>query len=230
MSMRARFIVLAAALLAVIVVFFAFPFRSNRTRINELRDQQAQTEQDIDALRARLKRLQELQKRDPELRAELTRYRDALPSDPGLPDLILAVQDAANLAGIDFLSLSPTLPSAFTPPAAGGTTTAPAATGGLQSIGVSIGTTGRFFEIEDFVIRLEQLKRAVKIDSFTLAPGGTTDGTASPTGSPVLSVTFQTKVFMLAPAAAPSTTTPGTSPAPGSSPAPSTPAPSPRAA
>jgi type IV pilus assembly protein PilO len=226
--MRARFIILAAGLAAVVLVFFAFPFRSNRSEINDVREQQTQTRQDIDALRARLVRLQELQKKEPELRAELTRFRDALPSDPRLPDFILQVQDAANLAGIDFLSLSPSLPQAFE--AAGATTAgqpAQGAAGQLQAITVSVGTTGRFFEIEDFIIRLEELRRAVRINSFTLTPGGGTTGQAPRGGSPLLSVTFQMQMFVLSPAPAPAATAPT---APGASPAPNaSPAPSPRA-
>lgn len=191
MSVRNRAIILGAVFVVVVLIWFFALFRPNQDRINELRAQQEQVQQEINNLQVQLQRLQELQRQEPQLRAQFARLQDALPEEPRLPDFILQVQEAANLSGIDFLSITPSLPAPFTPPS----TAQPAAgAGGLQAIAVSIATTGTYFEIEDFVIRMERLQRAVRINTFQLAPAAVT------AGSPTLSVTFQMQMFMTTPA------------------------------
>lgn len=203
MSMRNRFIALGAVVALMVVAFVAFPFRSNRAEVKNVRAQQATVQEQIDALRVRLERLKELQRNEPALRAESARFGDALPSEPRLPDFILQVQESANLAGVDFLSIAPTLPAPFSPATAAGapatSTTAPSA-GGLQAISVAVSTTGGYADVVDFVTRLEQLKRAVRVNTFTLSPGG--DAAGAPGGSPKLSVAFQVQMFVESPAAA----------------------------
>lgn len=218
MSVRLRAILVGAGFLLLVLVWFFVGFRPQQDRINELRDQQEQTEQEIQNLQAQLERLQELQRMEPQLRAQASRLQDALPADPRLPDFILQVQDAANLAGIDFLSISPSLPSAFTPPGDGG---GGQGGGDLQAINVSVQTTGRFFALEDFIIRLERLPRAVRIDNFSLSPGGGED--TAPGEPPVLSVTFSMQMFLetVAPVSPDAgTPAPVGTPAPGETPAP----------
>lgn len=230
MSVRLRAILMGAGFLVVVLLWFFVGFRPQQDRINELRDQQDQTQSEIQNLRAQLERLQELQRMEPQLRAQASRLQDALPADPRLPDFILQVQDAANLAGIDFLSISPSVPASFTPPGEGGQGGQGA--GDLQAINVSVQTTGTFFELEDFIIRLERLPRAVRINSFGLSPGGEDEG--APGAPPTLSVTFSMQMFLeanapVSPVAG--TSPPDGAPAPGETPVPGeTPAPTPAGA
>ncbi len=53
--------------------------------------------------------------------------------------------------------------------------------------------TGGYFQVQDFVTRLETLGRAVKISRVSLAPG--------PNGPPQLAATLVMKVFTSTPAA-----------------------------
>ncbi len=188
MPMRTRAVLVGVVFVLFVVLWFFFMFRPNQARIAELRDQQTATQHEIDSLQAQLTRLQELRDREPELRAELLRLQDALPSDPRLPDFILQIHEAANLAGVEFLSITPSLPAEFTPAA-----DAPAPPQPLQAVAVTISTTGRYFALEDFIIRIERLRRAVRINSFTLAPGGEEDPVGA---SPTLSVSFQMQMFV----------------------------------
>lgn len=210
MSVRTQGILAGVGFLLLVVLWFFVGFRPQQDRINELRDQQETTEDEISQLQAELARLEELQRMEPQLRAQAARLQDALPSDPRLPDFILQVQEAANLAGIDFLSISPSLPADFTPPGGEG------GAANLQAISVSIQTTGRFFELEDFIIRLENLARVVRINTFALSPGGATEGQDVAGGSPTLSVTFQMQMFLstAAPVSASPTEPTPTEPAP----------------
>ncbi len=218
MSVRNRAILLAAVFVLLLLVWFFFMFRPNQRRISELRAEQEQVQQEIGGLQVQLERLRELQRQEPQLRAQFARLQDALPDDPRLPDFILQVQEAANLAGIDFLSITPSLPAAFTPP---GAMQPPPEAAQLQAISVSISVTGTYFEVEDFIIRLERLQRAVRIGSFTLAPG---EGAAG--GSPTLSTTLQMQMFMVSPAPVVQQP-PGAPPPPAPAPAPGAPTPVP---
>ena len=210
MSVRWQAIIAGVVFVLLVVAWFFLGFNPNRDRISELEEQQEQVVMEIGELRVRLERLLELRRQEPQLRAELTRMRDALPNDPRLPDFILQVQETANLAGIDFLSITPSLPSPFTPP--GG-----AAQPTLQAISVSISTRGRYFEIEDFIVRMERMRRAVRINTFALAPGGAAeDDPDQPGGSPTMAVTFAMQMFVNAPAA-------GAAPVAGATPAPASP-------
>jgi Tfp pilus assembly protein PilO len=159
------------------------------------------------------------------LRADLARFSDALPPDPRVPDFILQVQDAANAAGIDFLTITPSLPTAAagtalaTAPATGtagatatpapttGSAPAPATPGaGLKEISVAMTTTGQFFEVEDFINRLEHLARALKIEDFSLSITNDTSGGSA------LSVSLKLKMFTMtaaAPVPAPAAPTTG---------------------
>lgn len=213
MSMRLKFVLVGLGCVAVGAMWFMFIFRPNQTKITELRDDVETTKQEVVALEAQLRRLQQLQREEPRLRADLARFSDALPADPRIPDFILQVQDAANAAGIDFLTITPSLPTAAavatssapatgTSGATGAATATPAPTNpggpapaqaaapssGLKEIAVSLSTTGAFFEIEDFINRLEHLARAVKIDDFTLSVADAQAGGG-------LSVTMKIHVF-----------------------------------
>lgn len=204
MSIRLKLVLIGLGSVAVIALWFLFVFRPNRAELADLNQQIETTKVEIRALEAELQRLQALQRNEPQLRADLARLTDALPPDHRVPSFILQLQEAANLAGVDFLSIGPSQP-------------APAAAGGHQVISVSLSTTGTFFQVEDFIFRLGRLDRAVTIDSFSLSPA-----------APLLSVGMSLRMFSLPEAAPPA---PAPAPAPGASPAPAaSPTPTPAAA
>jgi type IV pilus assembly protein PilO len=196
LSVRLQAALLAVLFVVLALLWFFLLYRPSQSRIDELREEQDRTQQEIAQLEARLERLQELQRREPQLRAEFSRLEDALPTDPRLPDFILQVHEAANLAGVDFLSISPSLPASFSPPEGADEPPGP---GELQAISVSVSTEGTYFALEDFIIRMERLQRAVRINTFSLSPTGDVE----PGVSPTLSVTFSMQMFVLAPDGAP---------------------------
>lgn len=227
MSIKNRFVSLGLVSVLVTLTWFVFAFRPAQSRLGELRADVDTTRQEVQVLQARLEQLLELQRNEPEIRAEAARLATALPrEEPKVSDVIIQIQDAANAAGIDFLTITPSLPAVpaeaaaaqapvAPPQGANGTatpasTTAPAANGDaaaaaqtpadpivrLRSIDVQIKADGQFFEIEQFVLRLEQLARALRIDDFGLT-SSTQEG-----GATVLSAAIKLRIFMLAPQAA----------------------------
>ncbi|TML41739.1 MAG: type II secretion system protein M, partial [Actinobacteria bacterium] len=92
-----------AAVVVLLLWYFALwgprndALRKQRTRADAA-DKQVQT------LKTQLSRLQAAQRAEPVKRAKLERLRAAIPDDPGLAQFILDANDAANRAGINFIS------------------------------------------------------------------------------------------------------------------------------
>lgn len=122
----------------------------------------------------------------PQQQAQLAKVAAKIPDNPAEPALIRALDSAATAAGVELVSISPSLPAAAAAPAAAtvpvapgaakavpkvGAPVAPAGAGSLQSISVAINVVGSYFQIEQFFNGLEHLSRATKVTGFSLAPG-----------------------------------------------------------
>jgi Tfp pilus assembly protein PilO len=235
-SMRMRFVALIALSLVVTIVWYTAAFKPSRAKLSEVRADVTRTQAEVAALTTKLQHLQDLKRNEKELRAEFAKLENALPVEPAVSDFILDVQEAADQAGISFLSIAPSLPTAMagasapTPaassspaPTAGeeaeAATSAPTTTApSVQNIAVSLTANGKFFTIEDFVAKLEKLERALRVTQFSLSgSGGDTaaSGAAAPaaggTGNPNVSLSISLQIFMGgAPAPAATTTAPTT--------------------
>jgi Tfp pilus assembly protein PilO len=127
-----------------------------------------------ETLRDQLNRLQQSRRDQPLKQAQLETLRVAIPDDPNLAQFILDTNDAASRSGVDFLSITPT------PPGTGGAqgttaTTAPTTAGGgsVSAIRIAMNVTGGYFQILDFVNRLNRLPRIVVVDTLSIASNAT---------------------------------------------------------
>ncbi len=223
MSMRKRFTALILACVVVAAGWFMFVFRPAQADLGDVNDQVQQTVDQVAALQTKLAELQALKANEAEVRAQGQKMQAALPTDPKLGDFIRLVQNAANEAGIDFVTVTPSLPAApasqaapssantsATPPPAASSgdesqAVAPAPVSPVQAIAVQVNAKGRFFEMESFILKMEHLARAMRIDDFSV-----TSEDASGGGSPVLATSMKMQIFMVNPqAAAPAATTTG---------------------
>lgn len=196
--MRRNVVLFALAVVALALAFFFLVWRPQSTRISETEEQAIAAEQQRDQLRLEIARLKDLRDRAPELRQQVAKLDTALPSDPQLAAFILQVQDAANASGIDWLSVSPSPPAAAAQAGA-----AAEAAAEVLVVNVGMNVTGGYFQVQDFIVRIENLARAVRTDNLTLGGG--------PRGLPHLSATFTMRMFVAAPPApaAAATTEPG---------------------
>lgn len=210
MSQRTRMVL---AIVGAVLVCIAVYFLLVRSRQGELNDLNAsiQAEEDRTAqLRVELERLQDLQRRAPELQAELDRFRQLVPGNHEIPNLIFQIDEAAKAAGIEFLDIAPELPK---PPPEG----AP-----LAEVRMTIGGQGGYFALQDFIRRLYDLDRAMRVDVLTM------NGTEEVGGGTAIDLEVIARVFFDlegAPGAAggtapnqPTTTTTTTTPAPATTP------------
>ena len=209
MSMKLKMVLVIVLTVVIAAGWFLISYHPTQKTLAKVRTQVTAEQQQVAALQAQLSHLQALKANEPKLRALIARYNTALPADPKLPQFILQIQDSANKAGVDFLSVAPALPSA--PSSAAGTPTTNVATG-LREIAVSINTTGKYFTLENFMYRLEHLGRVLRVDTFSVTPGGTSSGGAA-SGGGSMSIALKLRMFMsptpAAPAAAPTTTKAG---------------------
>ena len=157
MSARARMILTVVASALVLVAFFFLFIKPRQNELGKVRADVEQEEARTVSLRSELRRLQALQENAPELEAELARFRELVPRNHEVANFIFLVQEAADEAGVDFVNITPELPK---PPPEG----APVA-----EVRATIGAGGGYFSVQDFLRRLYDLDRALRIDSVTVA-------------------------------------------------------------
>jgi type IV pilus assembly PilO-like protein len=168
------------------------------------------------SLRDQIKALEGLQANAADLKAQANLARAEFPATPALPALVDALQDAASLAGVELGTVSPSTPSP--------SKVRPE----LAEITTNLAVNGGYFEIQDFLVRLENLvkgtdpdrvpPRSVLIRSVNLtsgSEGGTGDSAGA--GAPDASASpdeLQGNIVLLVFQLAQPTGTPGTPAAP----------------
>ena len=176
----------ALAVLGVLVVLAAGWFLLISPKRSEAADiaLQASDKQSSNAvLRTKLALLKSQAKGLPAQQAKLAVVAAKIPDNPALPALIRALDAAAASTDVELVSLSPSPPTAVAAPVAAPVAGAAraAAANTLQQVALSLNVAGGYFQVEQFLNRLENLQRAFKVNGFSLAPGANPlkPGTAS---------------------------------------------------
>ena len=195
-------IVIAATLLMVIVAWFFLIYSPKGDDLKTAQTAVATEEAKTQDLQNTLSRLQAQAKNASAQQALLRRFDQAIPKTANEGEFIVEMRKIADSAGIEFLSIAPS------PPAAGGASSV---------IALNISISGSFFQVKNYLTKLEKLERLVIIDGMNISAGGGTASTS--TGSSdtaTLSVSLTARMFTralpaTAPGATPTTpTTPGT--------------------
>ena len=208
MSGRTRLIATIAVALLVVLVFYVFFIRSRQGELNEVREQVEAEEALTVQLRTTLNRLRALQEQAPQLEAELAEIRELVPQRNQVPNFIFASQEAANEAGVELNVLTPELPK--TPPEGAQ----------LAEIRLQLAARGGYFAIQDFMRRLIDLDRALRIDIVTMSAA------AEEGADTIVSLNITARIFFELPVVEAPTTVPqptdpaGTAPPPSPSPTP----------
>lgn len=198
----------AVAVIAVLAAGWFFLISPKHAEAGRLRSE-ATTQSGVnDTLRAQITALTAQARKLPEQRARLAVLAAKIPSDPALPALIRTLRDAADRAGVDFVSLQPGTPAAFTPgaaaggaaPAVPGAAVGGAATAGagqLSAIPVTVQVSGGFYQLEQYLTNLEDMPRSFLIGQLTVAPTGGGSTTGLPAGVPAAGVSGGTSTGAL---------------------------------
>jgi type IV pilus assembly protein PilO len=209
--MRSRVVIVGVLLGVIVVLLWNLLIFAPKGRDLSDAKKDTQAAQALEpGLRAQLARLQEVSKNGPEIAAQLDKLSGAIPTEPDLDGFILSANQIAVQSGIDWLSVSPSVTQA-------GTT-------GVSVIPLTIAIQGGFFQVLDYLNRLEDLSRLVIVDAINVSAGTGDDAAGGvTTGAPTLAVTLTGRMFTLAPPATPAggTPTPGPTQGTGSTPPPS---------
>ena len=199
MTTTRKWTLLAAVLaVAVFVGGWFLLIAPKRTEAAALRADTVSQEEANQKLVQQLEILKAQQADLPQQRAKLALIRKQIPSNPALPSLIRNLTAAGRQVGADIINMSPALPVAAvaqTAPVAATSTssssssdssstdetaaegTAPAAvtpaapTGPvLYQVPLTVKVNGSYFELEQFVNKLEGLRRSFLVTGFTVGP------------------------------------------------------------
>ncbi len=173
---------LVAGALVIILAWYLVIYSPKNDELSKAEAQLTTEQKTTQDLEAELARLQEQQKNATEQAAELDKFDAAIPELPDLAEFIIQANDIADESGIEFMTIAPA------PPVATGTT---------ATIGLTITVTGGFFQVKDYLSKLENLPRLVIVDGINLSSGGDTtsaDTTSSSDGFS-LSVNITGRMF-----------------------------------
>ena len=227
-KMRQWTVFTVLAVIVVLVAGWMLMIKPQRSHAADLRSQATGVQSSNDQLRNQISSLKAQAKDLPKQQARLAVIEQKIPDNPALPSLIRSLSDAADGAGVDLVSLAPSTPTTATAavsgasaPVTAGRAAAPAAPV-LQQVPVALQVSGTYFNIEQFISNLEGLQRAIIVDSWSLAPGGSGASAASPTGAATnktdqLTAQIQGRVFM-APGSATAAPSTAVHPAPATAP------------
>lgn len=190
--MRGRpLLVIVAVVFGLVLVWWLFVFAPRGRELSDTRTQREEAERTQQGLEATVKRLEEIDANGPKVDAELARLTDAVPANPDLAGFIVSANEIKVQSGIDWLSVAPTEPAT--------------AVGGPPAIRLSIQIEGGFFQVLDYLNRLEDLERLVVVDSLNITAAVTSEAGAgrgfSTSGAPTLQATLTGRMFTQAAAA-----------------------------
>lgn len=187
MTRRQELVLAAVGALLVLAAATLLLVRPTRQATAEARADRDAAVAESQSLRDQIAALEALKPKEAELKAEAELAKAEFPASPALPGLVDALQDAASQSGVELGTVAPTTPKAST------------LNSTLAEITTTVNVNGGYFEIQDFLVRLEGLvkgsdparvdPRSVLIQSVNLtsssdtATGDSAAATAAPATS-----------------------------------------------
>lgn len=143
--MRARgkeiYIITGIVAAVLIVAWYFLLFSPTKQKLSDLDDQVTSAQSALNMAQQEVARLESYKKSAPQSRAEIVRLGKMLPESEGMPGLIIELTKTAEASGVMLVGINRGEISAGSP-------------FGIQK--VSLQVSGRFFDIEDFLYRMEQ--------------------------------------------------------------------------
>ena len=223
----------AVVIVAILAASWFLLVSPKRSDAAELRSQATKQQASNDALVQQLRELKAQSLDLPKQKAQLAIFAKEIPNNPALPSLVRDLTAAGKKVGITIVSMKPGTPTAVAAPvpvapvattsttdsttADGTTPPAPAAAApaapSLYIVPLSVDISGSYFEVEQFVNKLEGLQRRFLLTGFTLKTNDAVTAGASTNVAPGdLTLSFTGQVF-LSPNVAATTSTSAAAPA-----------------
>ena len=142
---RLTLLLTALGMVLLVVVFFLFLFQPAREELAVVEEQIDQQLDEQLALQGEIDRLRSVREEAPAVEAGLATADAIVPRDPGLPALVRNLQLAADESGIALITVSTSRPTEL----------ADIETDGLSSLAVTTQLEGGYFQVVDFLRRIE---------------------------------------------------------------------------
>lgn len=172
----------ALGVVLVLVLFYFFAFAPKNEELAVIREDIDTAVAQQATLEARIAALQEVRLRAPEIEAALAAAESIIPRESALPSALRQLQLAADDSGVELTTISPGRPVAV-----------PGEVAELSSIGVTIAIQGSYFQLIDFLRRIEDP---------AITPRGIlwTSGTVAPADYPQLAISLSGQMYAVLPA------------------------------
>ncbi len=143
-----------AGILAMVAIWYVMFFSPQGSALSAANGRLDAARERQTELRAQLRALETAKTAPSTIQAQIDALKQAIPSTPNLAAFIDAANGAAGASGVDFLSLAPSLPSQ--------------GKAGLDDLKLSLAVKGTYFQVVDFLNRLDGMPRLVVIDGLNL--------------------------------------------------------------
>jgi Tfp pilus assembly protein PilO len=143
---RTALVLSALGAVVVIVLFVIFVFQPAREELAEVEDQIALEQTEQERLEGEIERLRLVREDAPNVEAELAAADAIVPRDPALPALVRQLQMAADESGVTLSSVATGRPTLLEE----------APEEGLSAIDVNTQLEGGYFQLVDFLRRIEE--------------------------------------------------------------------------
>lgn len=143
MNLRGKevYIITGVIIVVVAVAWFFLLYKPLTNKLDAASAQLTQITQAYNSAKdVELPKLQSYQKTAPQTESDLLRLNKMMPSESGIPSVIVEITQTAQQSGLDFVSITP-----------GGVVTGTPF--GVETVGLAF--TGRYYDLEDFLFRLE---------------------------------------------------------------------------
>jgi Tfp pilus assembly protein PilO len=177
--MMKRFVPFIAAGVALVVVgvWYVAIYSPKSNELSKAKADLQSTEASAQTLKAQLSNLRGLEANRSKQQAVLQKLSSAVPATPDLASFILQANDIATQAGVSWLQVSPGVPAA--------------GSGGPTTISLTMQLEGGFYQVFDYLSRLENMQRLVLVDTVNVSSKSQAAGSKDP----VLSVAVTARMF-----------------------------------
>lgn len=151
-----QIIVAAVAFVVIALLLVIFLLVPQIVSLRGLMAEEGQATQNLESAKATLKQLEDLKRESRKTESKLIQVDRKTPSDAEIPSLIIQMEDASKKAGVDFILIKP------------GT---PVQKDEYQEISLDIKINGYFYELLDFIYRVEKLPRLVDVITIDIKEG-----------------------------------------------------------
>jgi Tfp pilus assembly protein PilO len=156
------------AVLGVAGIWYALLWSPQSSALGKAKARTAAAVAKQSDLGIQLRGLQKAKQSLPDSQARLSRLAIAIPDDPGLADLIDQVNGAAKAAGVDFMTLTPQAPANLSK-SGPGVGAKKQTTPGVDDLNLAVTAQGTYFQLNDFINRLNGLPRLIVIDTVAFS-------------------------------------------------------------